>query len=174
MATSTRQAYEFGVFRLDPAERTLLRGGEPVALTPKVFDTLVLLVENAGRLITKNEFMKHVWAEAFVEEATLAQSISQLRKALGESEAIETVPKKGYRFRTAVWAVETAEITSSPEPISSIAVLPFQPLARNRRDESLEMGMADTLIARLSGIRDIIVRPMSSVRKYADFKLDVL
>ena len=98
MATSSRQAYEFGAFRLDPAERTLLRAGEPLALTPKVFDTLVFLVENAGRLITKDEFMKEVWADAFVEDATLAQSISQLRKALGDPEIIETVSKKGYRF----------------------------------------------------------------------------
>src|SRR5215470_20328658 len=102
MATSTRQIYEFGAFRLDPAERILLRGGEPVALTPKVFDTLVLLVQNAGRLITKDEFMSKVWGDAFVEDATLAQSISQLRKALADSEIIETIPKKGYRFRGAV------------------------------------------------------------------------
>jgi TolB-like protein/Tfp pilus assembly protein PilF len=65
-------------------------------------------------------------------------------------------------------------IALSAEPIASIAVLPFQPLARNNRDESLEMGMADTLITRLSGIRDLVVRPISSVRKYADLKLDAL
>src|SRR5579864_7692509 len=122
MATSTRQAYEFGVFRLDPAERTLLRGGEPVALTPKVFDTIVFLVENAGRLITKDEFMKQVWADAFVEEATLAQSVSQLRKALGNSEVIETVPKKGYRFSGAVRKIEPAAVASSSESMPSIAV----------------------------------------------------
>jgi TolB-like protein/tetratricopeptide (TPR) repeat protein len=174
MGSSTRHVYEFGGFRLEPTERRFVRDGTPVALTPKVFDTLVLFVENAGRLITKDEFMKQVWAEAFVEEATLVQSISQLRKALGDSEAIETVPKKGYRFRDVVRRVETPEVTTNIEPIRSIAVLPFQPLVRNSRDESLEMGMADTLIARLSGIRDIIVRPMSSVRKYADFELDVL
>lgn len=108
MATSMGHAYEFGDFRLDPAERILVRHGEPVALTPKVFDTLVLLVENAGRLITKAEFMRQVWADAFVEDATLAQSISQLRKALGDSGVIETVPKKGYRFLGSVRTVETA------------------------------------------------------------------
>lgn len=111
MATSTRQAYEFGAFRLDPAERTLARDGEPVALTPKVFDTLVLLVENAGRLVTKDEFLKQVWAEAFVEEATLAQSISQLRKALGDTDLIETVPKKGYRFGGMVRIVDASPQT---------------------------------------------------------------
>src|SRR5437868_7496985 len=129
MATSTRLAYEFGAFRLDPTERTLQRQGQPVALTPKVFDTLVLLVENSGRLITKDEFMKQVWADAFVEEATLAQSVSQLRKALGESAVIETVPKKGYRFLAAVRTVEPSVIAGGAEAIPSIAVLPFQPLA---------------------------------------------
>jgi TolB-like protein/Tfp pilus assembly protein PilF len=176
MAASTRnrQVYEFGGFRLDAAERILLRHGESVPLTPKVFDTLLCLVENAGRLITKDEFMKQVWADAFVAEAALAQSISQLRKALGDSELIETVPKKGYRFLGAVRLLEPSVNASSAKPMTSIAVLPFQPLAQSNRDESLEMGMADTLITRLSGIRDLVVRPMSSVRKYADLKLDAL
>lgn len=119
MATSTKQAYEFGAFRLDPAERTLLRDGEPVALTPKVFDTLVLLVENAGRLITKDEFMQQIWAEAFVEDAALAQSISQLRKALGDSDVIETVPKKGYRFLGTVKTVEASAQTVAPGPAAT-------------------------------------------------------
>jgi TolB-like protein/DNA-binding winged helix-turn-helix (wHTH) protein len=118
MATSTRQAYEFGAFRLDPTERILLRQGEQVSLTPKVFDTLVYLVENPGRLITKDEFMQQVWAGAFVEDAALAQSISQLRKALGDSEVIETVPKKGYRFLGQVRTVEAAARTLVANPLA--------------------------------------------------------
>lgn len=110
MANSTKRVYMFGGFRLEPAERLLVRDGKPVALTPKVFDTLVFLVENAGRLITKNEFVRQVWAEVFVEDATLAQTISQLRKALGESVVIETVPKKGYRFLGSVHVVEAGPI----------------------------------------------------------------
>jgi len=171
---STKRVYEFSGYRLEPAERQLVCDGKPIALAPKVFDTLVFLVENAGRLITKDEFMKQVWADAFVEEATLAQSISQLRKALGNIEVIETVPKKGYRFSGDVRKIGPTAVASSSEPMPSIAVLPFQPLARKKRDESLEIGMADTLIARLSSIQDIVVRPISSVRKYADSKLDVL
>jgi TolB-like protein/Tfp pilus assembly protein PilF len=97
---------------------------------------------------------------------------------LGEKRAehryIVTVPGRGYRFVAPVIKHKPPTIASSAEPIASIAVLPFQPLTRNYRDESLEMGMADTLIARLSGIRDLVVRPISSVRKYADLKLDVL
>ena len=174
MAMSTRCIYEFDGFRLEPAERLLTRSGRPVALTPKIFDTLQVLVENSGRLITKNEFMERVWRDAFVEEATLAQSISQLRKAIGDADAIETVPKKGYRFTRKVEVIEQPSAAVSREPIRSIAVLPFRPLAQNDRDESLEMGMADTLITVLSGIRKLLVRPMSSVRKYADSKMDTL
>jgi len=128
MATSTRPAYEFGAFRLDPTERILLRGSEPVALTPKVFDTLVLLVENAGRLVTKDDFMRQVWADAFVEEATLAQSISQLRKALGDPEIIETVPKKGYRFLGSVRTV-----VPTPPAISDAALALESPASESDR-----------------------------------------
>jgi TolB-like protein/DNA-binding winged helix-turn-helix (wHTH) protein/Tfp pilus assembly protein PilF len=124
MSTSIRQAYEFGAFRLDPAERILLRQGELVALTPKVFDTLVLLVENAGRLVTKDEFMKQVWADAFVEEATLAQTVSQLRKALGNSEIIETVSKKGYRFLGPVKLVDAGAPAASAKTGTVAAPVP--------------------------------------------------
>lgn len=90
---------------MDPSERLLLCKGEAVPLTPKVFDTLLVLVENAGSLVTKEEFMRRVWADAFVEDAVLTQNISQLRKVLSEG-GIETVPKKGYRFLKAVEVIE--------------------------------------------------------------------
>ncbi|MBA3355917.1 MAG: winged helix-turn-helix domain-containing protein [Pyrinomonadaceae bacterium] len=106
MSREIRNLYEFDSFRLDPAERQLLRDGQPVALTPKVFETLVVLVERSGHLVEKEELMKLVWAEAFVEEANLARCIHTLRKALGEEhnghKYIETVPKRGYRFVVAV------------------------------------------------------------------------
>src|SRR5438477_11860209 len=94
--------YEFGPFRLDPAERQLLRNNQTVPLAPKAFDTLLLLVENSGHLLTKDELMKRLWPETFVEEANLAQNISAIRRALddknGGTQYIETVPKGGYRF----------------------------------------------------------------------------
>src|SRR5438067_9310796 len=100
--SSSKAIYEFGDWRLDPAEQLLLRGGQPVPLTPKVFKTLLLLVENAGRLVTKQEFMDRVWPDTFVEDSALAQNISQLRKTLALASAlgllIETVPKRGYRL----------------------------------------------------------------------------
>jgi DNA-binding winged helix-turn-helix (wHTH) protein len=93
--------YEFGPFRLEPAERQLRRADQPVPLTPKAFDTLQALVARAGRAVRKDELMAAVWPDANVGEATLAQNIFALRKVLGER-AIETVPKFGYRFVTAV------------------------------------------------------------------------
>jgi len=95
-------SYDFGRFRLKTAERVLLREGEPVPLTPKVFDILITLVENRGRVVEKDDLMKKVWPSTFVEEGNLTQNVSLLRKALGESagggQFIETVPRRGYRF----------------------------------------------------------------------------
>ena len=79
-----KRLYEFGPFLLDPAERVLMREGRPVPLTPKVFDLLVVLVENGGRLLGKKDLMEAVWPVSFVEEGNLTCSISSLRKALGE------------------------------------------------------------------------------------------
>ena len=97
--------YEFGPYRLDTMERLLLRDGERVALTPKVFETLVALVERRGHLIEKDELMKTVWPDSFVE-ANLTNNVSALRKILGAGQNgqdyIETVPKRGYRFTAPV------------------------------------------------------------------------
>jgi len=171
--------YEFDDFRVDAGRRLLLgRDGRPLPLTPKAFDTLVYLIQNSDVVLGKETLMRAIWADTVVEENNLNQCISALRRVLGEKRAehryIVTVPGRGYRFVAHVNKRKPPAIASNAEPIASIAVLPFQPLTRNNRDESLELGMADTLIARLSGIRDLVVRPISSVRKYAGLKLDVL
>jgi len=102
MSRQVKQLYEFGAFCLDPAEHTLLRDGQPIPLRPKVYDLLVVLVENRGHLVDKEQLMSSVWAEEFVEEGNINKNISMLRQALGESgggtKFIETVPKRGYRF----------------------------------------------------------------------------
>src|ERR1051326_3446815 len=102
MDQQDNHSYEFGRFRLKVAERVLLREGELVPLTPKVFDILVTLVEHGGQVVSKDDLMKRVWPNTFVEEGNLTQNISLLRKALGESpggvQFIETVPRRGYRF----------------------------------------------------------------------------
>lgn len=102
MSNRERHLYEFGAFRLDTAECRLVRDGADVPLTPKAFDTLVALVRRGGQLVDKDELMKEVWPDSFVEEVGLARNISTLRKVLGQGEGgqeyIGTIPKRGYRF----------------------------------------------------------------------------
>ncbi len=97
-----KEIYEFEDFRADPAEQLLLHRGQPVALTPKVFETLLILLKSEGRLIDKDDFIRQLWPGVFVEDVALAKNISYLRRALGDGnngvELIQTVPKRGYRF----------------------------------------------------------------------------
>ena len=106
MNQPAKHFYEFGPFQLDTAERLLLRDGEEVSLTPKVFDLLLVLVKNRGHIFEKDELMKAIWPDAVVEETNLTRNISTLRKALGESSDahsyIETIPWRGYRFVASV------------------------------------------------------------------------
>jgi TolB-like protein/DNA-binding winged helix-turn-helix (wHTH) protein/Flp pilus assembly protein TadD len=102
MVRRAKEYYEFCEFRVDVSERLLFRDGKTIPLTPKVFDTLLYLVENSGHILSKDEVMGHVWADSIVEEANLTRNISVLRKALGEGpdqlQYIETIPWRGYRF----------------------------------------------------------------------------
>jgi DNA-binding winged helix-turn-helix (wHTH) protein/TolB-like protein/Tfp pilus assembly protein PilF len=120
MVSKVRHSYEFGPFRLIPEERQLLRDNQPVPLTPKSFDLLLVLVENSGHLLEKTELMKRVWPESFVEEANLSVNVSALRRALGEGpnehQYLETVQRRGYRFVASVkehWDDESTRSSSS-------------------------------------------------------------
>ena len=205
--------YEFGEFRLEPSTHRLLRAGEPVALTPKVFDTLVYLVVHRGAVLTKDDLLSALWPDVIVEENNLGQNISKLRSVLGEARGenryIETIPGHGYRFVAAVNEVAADGAAAPPvqpvgrpgvsryvrhaiiiglvagvallvwlswrgsigagrsTPVSTVAVLPFKPLVLGSRNEALEIGMADSLIAKLSNIRDLTVRPLGVVRRYS-------
>jgi DNA-binding winged helix-turn-helix (wHTH) protein/Tol biopolymer transport system component len=107
MLLSANRLYRFDEFELDPSRRVLSRNESPVALTPKAFDVLSYLVLNPGRVVTKDELLKSVWPDSFVEEGNLAQYISALRKALGDkSRLIATVPGRGYQFVAQVFSVE--------------------------------------------------------------------
>jgi DNA-binding winged helix-turn-helix (wHTH) protein/TolB-like protein/Tfp pilus assembly protein PilF len=266
MRAENAAVYEFGGFRLDAAKRLLLRaGGEPVPLTPKVFETLLYLVRNGGKLVGKDELLAAVWTDTIVEENNLNQNISVLRKIFGEKRGehrfIATVPGQGYKFVADVREIgpfaaagddaravaadlpesSESELQSTIEPVSEIetldtefrakpepraenaapgnkktyrrrlaaglvaavllliglagfysrrrdaqpvfsenapikiiAVLPFKPLVAENRDESLEMGMADTLISKLGSGDAIVVRPLSSVRRFAALEQDSL
>ncbi len=129
MDQQDNHSYEFGRFRLKVAERVLLREGELVPLTPKVFDILVTLVEHGGQVVAKDDLMKRVWPNTFVEEGNLTQNISLLRKALGETpggvQFIETVPRRGYRFvaetgQASANGTHEKSIPPAPEPVVSI------------------------------------------------------
>src|SRR5438552_17673785 len=102
MSKAAKHSYKFGSFRLEPAEHLLMRAEEPVQLPSKAFETLVLLVQNSGHVLQKNELMAALWPDSFVEESNLTQNIFLLRKALGEDRGeqnyIKTVPRIGYRF----------------------------------------------------------------------------
>jgi eukaryotic-like serine/threonine-protein kinase len=119
MRKHTKQLYEFGPFRLDVSERLLMRDGRMAPLPPKVFDTLLVLVENSGRVVGKDELMQSLWPDTFVEESNLTQNISQLRRALGDGTAgaqyIETIPKRGYRFIANVQPIVEGDLDSSME-----------------------------------------------------------
>ncbi|HYP51170.1 MAG TPA: alpha/beta fold hydrolase, partial [Pyrinomonadaceae bacterium] len=103
-----KKLYEFGRFKLDAEERLLFDGANSIQLPPKIFDTLLMLVENAGRSVEKDAMMRQIWSDSFVEENNLAQNISILRKTLGDVGFIETVPKRGYRFAAQVRIIEDA------------------------------------------------------------------
>jgi pimeloyl-ACP methyl ester carboxylesterase/DNA-binding winged helix-turn-helix (wHTH) protein len=111
MAILNPTIYSFAGFRLDGDERLLFDGASAVQLAPKVFDTLLMLVSNGGRVLSKEKMLAEIWEDSFVEENNLAQNISILRRVLGETadiKFIETVPKYGYRFVTAVTNDESA------------------------------------------------------------------
>lgn len=217
--------YEFGPYRIDTNERRLLRGSEPLPLTPKAYETLLALVENAGRGLEKDELLHRIWPDTFVEEGSLTRNISVLRKVLEDEDGryIETLPKRGYRFAAQVkqvslpsesllvdertlsrvvieeteattWSLPklrtaTAGIvlvlivagalyftsrTAAPPTLKSLAVLPLKSLAGGVDERHLELGIADSIIRKVSEIPDLAVRPTGAVRKYAESGSDPL
>src|SRR6185369_532734 len=107
--THNNLRYEFGPYQLDPSKRILTREGEGIQLTLKATEILIMLVKHAGQLVEKDELLKEVWPDTFVEEANLSQNIFRLRRAFGDDRAeprfIETVARRGYRFMAAVKTV---------------------------------------------------------------------
>jgi len=166
--------YSFDNFHIDSSRRVLLKGNEAVSLTPRIFDTLVYLVQHHERLVTKEELLRSIWPNVFVEENNLSQSISALRRVLGEHKGdnrfIVTVAGHGYRFAATVTVLSATD--HGTENVTTIAVLPFKPLVEKNRDEALELGMADALIMRLSNSKQIIVRPLTSVRRFTGLEQD--
>jgi DNA-binding winged helix-turn-helix (wHTH) protein/TolB-like protein/Tfp pilus assembly protein PilF len=209
-------------FVIDVRRRLLLRRdtGEALALNAKAFDTLLYLAQHPGDVLDKDTLLAALWPGVVVEENSLAQNISALRHALGESHGenryIATVPRRGYQFVAVVgpvnelpasppadanrktenpgatarrrrsdrwgpWALgfvvaaisfwliwrSSQDQNAASSAAQALAILPFKPLVLAERDESLELGMTESLIARLSELDGIVVKPLSSVRRYS-------
>jgi TolB-like protein/tetratricopeptide (TPR) repeat protein len=174
--------YEFGRFRLDAHARLLLLEGRPVALPTKVFDLLLLLVQNSGQVVTKEELMRQVWPDQFVEENNLTVRMSALRRALGEKRGgqryIETVPRLGYRFVARVREVEdqvvafTEEAKPAEEGKISIAVLPLLNIGKDGDMEYLSDGITESIINDLSQLPQLKVIAQTSTFKYKGKEID--
>lgn len=127
MSASEPHVFEFGEFRVETYKRCLLQKGEVVALTPKVFDTLLHLLEHRGEIVEKDDLMRAIWPDTIVEENNLNQNISTLRRVLGQNQSenryILTVPGKGYRFVADVVDIGAVQ-SPSPHPPSSSRPLP--------------------------------------------------
>ncbi len=189
--------YEFGPFYLEPVKRILLRDGEPVALPPKAFDTLLVLIENVGQVVERNVLMEKLWPDTCVEESNLNVQISFLRKALGEHpnehRYIVTVPRRGYSFVAEINRIENdtgdklaVEDITRAEPVEGEedqkeylqeevhldgkAASEWFSGSWKRR---LTIALATlALITKLSNIDQIIVRPTSAILKYGDAESD--
>jgi DNA-binding winged helix-turn-helix (wHTH) protein/Tol biopolymer transport system component len=136
MGNEEKRSYQFGEFRVDPLERLLIRGDAVVPIPPKAFDLLLVFVRNPGLAFDKQELMQAIWPDTFVEEGNLAQNISVLRKALGETgeapQYIQTIPRRGYRFLPRVEQRSQAQETLVEETHSCVVVEEEEIAVRDR------------------------------------------
>jgi TolB-like protein len=163
--------FSFGDYALDAERRELRRGGEPVALEPQVFDLLVYLIRNRGRVVSKDALIENVWEGRIVSESTVTTRLNAARRAVGDSGAtqtvIRTIPRKGFRFVAEVreegGLVTVVAAASEPQPTlalpdkPSIAVLPFQNMSGDPEQEYFVDGMVEEIITALSRIRWLFV-----------------
>ena len=228
--------YAFGEYSLKCEDGTLWRGEERIAITQKTVEMLTLLLENRGRVVTRDEIIEKLWPDTYVDENNLSVTVSMLRKAFGESgdapQFIETIPRKGYRFNAKASVSETGIVFAESEytrtvierteiddegatqaiaqlqtssgrqylllfavfaglllvagvlawtytgrrqaniltkvTSRSIAILPFRDLSQDENGKQFSIGLADSLITKLAGIRGMAVRPMSAVMPLTD------
>lgn len=180
--------YEFEQFRMDIAERTLLRNGEPIPLLPKSFDVLAALVQNSGKLLSKDFLLRTVWADAMVEENSLARAITDIRRALGEgpkeNRFVATIARRGYRFipkvkdfadQSAAAPIESELVIPPPQvrQEKSLAVLYFANLSGDKEDEYFRDGMTEDIITEIAKIKELQVFPRSAVLPFRDHPLPV-
>ncbi|MBM3811039.1 MAG: tetratricopeptide repeat protein [Acidimicrobiia bacterium] len=194
------ETYKFGEFVVNLSERVLYRDGRLVPLTPKVFETLAVLVERQGKVVHKAELLKLVWPDSFVEENSLTQNISALRKVF-EDKFIETIPRRGYRFVAAVEADKHAEPRrrnrrwiwalaalgallavsavawrrkAGPDRrVESLVVLPFVNLTGEQADEYFSDGLTEELTNRLAQIAGLRVVARTTAYQFRNKPQDI-
>ena len=199
MSTPVKHFYEFGSYRLDLEQRFLFHEGQPVALAPKLFDTLLLLIERRERVVDKEEMMRVLWPDRYVEESNLSQNIFMLRKILaeggqGNGQYIDTVKKRGYRFNCPVKEIQEESSPflareasegrdTSPEPeilsrrtnaTTSVAVLPIINETNDPAVEYLSDGITESIINSLSQLPQVRIIASSLVFHYKGKQFDAL
>lgn len=174
MSSPETQIYEFS---LDAAKRLLRRRGKPVSLTPRVLDTLLYLVQHQGRVLEKEELMRALWPDSFVEENNLTQNISTLRQMFGESRGenryIVTVPGRGYRFAAEVKTNAGHMVTPPAQPDKTIAVLAFENMSADPENEYFCDGLAEELLNAFSKIEGLRVAARTSAFSFKGKNVNV-
>lgn len=171
--------YEFGPYRLSLGKRVLTRNGESIALPPKATEILVILVMNAGDLVAKDDLLKEVWPDTFVEESNLTQNIFTLRRALGDERGdprfIETVTRRGYRFIASVTTHDGQSRASEIKAAASMPIVAVLPFINSKQDEELEYlaeGLTNNIINNLSRVSKLHVMSRSAIFRYATQDVD--
>jgi DNA-binding winged helix-turn-helix (wHTH) protein/Tfp pilus assembly protein PilF len=166
--------FQFGPYELDAAEHRLTRAGEVLRTAPKLFDTLLLLIENHGHLISRAELLRRLWPDTHVEDVTLARNISDLRQLLGETpdnKYIETIPKRGYRFIAPVQIVSVnSNSQSTPQPrivLTKVAVLPFVSYGTDEEDGCIGQALAEEILHALTELPSLSVMARGSSFHFA-------
>ena len=187
MPERASSAFRFGPFVLDVADRSLKRDGVSVPLTPKVFDLLVVLAANAGRLVEKEALLQSVWPDVAVEEGNLTKAVFSLRQVLEQdgTRYIETVPKRGYRLGAAVAQdVPVAAVVGPITPAASapgqvpaaaenaIAVLPFTDMSASRDQAFFCEGMSEEIINALGRVPELRVASYTSSQRFKGEAID--
>jgi len=195
MSERAKPVYEFGPYRLYTAGQVLLRGSRIVPLTPKAFEVLLLLVQNSGRVVGKDELLNRIWTGTFVGETTLSQNIFTLRKALGNApgdrQYIKTVPKRGFRFVAQVREKgkeklehKRAKIAgpiagpvkdgagSDGNPVLALAILPLTSASDDPKAQYLADGLTESIINNLSQLPGLGVLARSVTCRYKDREIN--